>query len=107
MKTADILKLNDEELVHAELRAERELVSLRVQQALKQLENHAQFKKVRRSIARFRTIQRQREIERGLPAEALKAQHSRSFKAEIVEKTDQAPESKGFLKGIVDKIRGT
>ena len=106
MKTADILKMNDEELVHAELRAERELVGLNVQKALKQLENHAQLKRVRRSIARYRTIQRQREIERGLPAEALKNLHARSFKVEAVEKEEKPSESKGFLKGIVDKIRG-
>jgi large subunit ribosomal protein L29 len=107
MKTAEIRRLSDEELVHAEMKAERELCTLQVKHALKQLDNHSQLRSVRKEIARYRTIQREREIERGMGAESLRREHARSFKAEVLEKIEPTTESKGFLRGIVDKIRGT
>jgi large subunit ribosomal protein L29 len=106
MKTSEFTKMSDEQLVHAEIKAERELVMLKVQQAMGTLEDHSRFGKVRKEIARYRTFQRQREIGQGLPAGNLRATWTRTFKLEAGAKEEKPGESRGFLKGIVDRIAG-
>ncbi len=62
MNANELRDLNDTELDerHAELK--QELFSLRFQNVTGQLDNPRELQRVRRSIARVRTIQREREL---------------------------------------------
>lgn len=108
MKTSEIRKLSDEQLVHAQITAEQELAQKAFRNRSGQAEDTASLRRLRHDIARFRTIQREREIGAGAPASSLWNQYFRTFKREeVAGVTQEAPaESRGFLKGIVDKITG-
>ncbi|HJN74959.1 MAG TPA: 50S ribosomal protein L29 [Myxococcota bacterium] len=108
MNYADLTGMNDEQLVHAELDLERQLITVRFQHATNQLQDSSQLKKLRRDIARLRTAARSRELEKGLRKNALRDSHSSSFDPDTaVALTAEAGASGGFLKGIVDKIGGS
>jgi len=108
MNIAQYQKLEDQQLVHAELRLERDLIHARFALKTGQLDDTSQLSKIRKDIARIRTVQRNREREQGLPSDFLREKFRASFdpkaQAEVAETGDAG--SKGFLKGIVDKVTG-
>jgi len=61
-KTDDIRKLSDEELAEELEEAHRRLFSLRLQNETRQITNHRELPRVRRLIARLKTILREREL---------------------------------------------
>ena len=67
-KTAEILDLSSDELVDRLAESRRELFNLRFQLATGQLDNTARMGQVRKEIARYLTVLRDREI---TEAEAL------------------------------------
>jgi large subunit ribosomal protein L29 len=67
-KASELRELNDVELEHRLTEAKEELFNLRFQNATGQLDNTARLGQVRKDIARFETLLREREI---AAAEAL------------------------------------
>jgi large subunit ribosomal protein L29 len=67
-KASELRELNDVELEHRLNEAKEELFNLRFQNATGQLDNTARLGQVRKDIARFETLLREREI---AAAEAL------------------------------------
>ncbi|HPU01508.1 MAG: 50S ribosomal protein L29 [Firmicutes bacterium] len=65
MKVKEIRELNDEELAEKLKELKEELFNLRFQAATGQLENVMRIKEVRRSIARVKTVQRERALSQG------------------------------------------
>ncbi len=61
-KTDDIRALSSEELAEELEEAHRRLFSLRLQNETRQITNHRELPKVRRLIARLKTIRREREL---------------------------------------------
>jgi large subunit ribosomal protein L29 len=61
-KTADVRKLSDTDLLKEIEETHRRLFSLRLQRETRQLTNHRDLPKMKRHIARLKTIQRQREL---------------------------------------------
>jgi large subunit ribosomal protein L29 len=82
----DLKDLTDEQVVHAELQLDRDLVGLRFRKNADQLRNVNQIKVVRRNIARVRTEQRRRELNGGLTKDTLLEQHRATFTAAVVAK---------------------
>lgn len=64
MKIDELVKLSDEELRQAVNDAARDSFRLRFQHHTGQLTDSASLKKVRKTIARMKTVQRQRELEK-------------------------------------------
>jgi len=62
LKASEIRALSSEELLTKLEEAHEELFNLRFRLATKQLGNHREIPKVRRRIARIRTILREREL---------------------------------------------
>ncbi|MBT9167012.1 MAG: 50S ribosomal protein L29 [Syntrophomonadaceae bacterium] len=62
MKANELKDFSDLELVSKLSELKEELFNLRFQMAIGQLENHMRIREVRKSIARVKTIQRQREL---------------------------------------------
>ncbi len=62
MKADELRELNDAELDERHGELKQELFSLRFQNVTGQLDNPRELQRVRRSIARVRTIQREREL---------------------------------------------
>ena len=62
MKASEIRILNDEELSMKLEEAHEELFNLRFRLATRQLGNHREIPKVKRRIARIKTILREREL---------------------------------------------
>ena len=62
MKAEEIRALSDEELRKQLETAHRELFDLRFRLSTKQLVNHRELPRVKRDIARLKTIMRQREL---------------------------------------------
>ena len=62
MKVEEIRDLSSEELVKQLEAAHQELFDLRFRSATKQLVNHRELLRVRREIARLKTIMREREL---------------------------------------------
>ena len=107
MKMSEIQKMSDEQLVHAELKTERELVTATFKHRTQQLDDTSKLKQLRRQIARYRTAQREREREEGLHHDSLRNRYRQTFGKHTVsveEPSDGA--SRGFLGKIVDKISG-
>ncbi len=75
MKIADIRQKSEDELSEELLKLNKEAMNLRFQKASGQLENTAQIRKVRRTIARIKTVLKQRaaNINVEVKAEAKKA----------------------------------
>lgn len=64
MKAREAHQLSDEELRQKLTEAYQELFNLRFQRATRELTNTARIKLVRKDIARFKTILRERELAR-------------------------------------------
>jgi large subunit ribosomal protein L29 len=62
MKAADLRELPLDELAHRLNETTEELFNLRFQHATGQLENYATLSRVRRDVARIRSIQHEREL---------------------------------------------
>ncbi len=62
MKVSEIRALGNEELLKKLEEAHEELFNLRFRLATKQLGNHREIPRVRRRIAKIRTILREREL---------------------------------------------
>ena len=62
MKVEEIRVLNSEELVKQLEAAHQELFNLRFRLATKQLVNHREIEKIKKEIARLKTIMREREL---------------------------------------------
>ncbi len=62
MKVKEIRALNSEELVKQLEEAHQEMLNLRFRLATKQLVNHREIPRVKKSIARLKTIIREREL---------------------------------------------
>jgi len=62
VKVEEIKVLSDEELAKRLEEAHQELFNLRFRLATKQLVNHRELSRVKRQIARFKTIIREREL---------------------------------------------
>jgi large subunit ribosomal protein L29 len=106
MAYADLIKLDDKSLVHRELQLERELMEVLFRQRTGQLEDTSKMSKIRKEIARARTLQRDRENVQSLSKNALRDQHRTSFVPGEVGTGDEGGAG-GFLKGIVDKVTPT
>ena len=63
-KLDDIRKLSDADVSKEVEEAYRRLFSMRLQRETRQLTNYQELPKMRRHIARLKTIQRQRELAR-------------------------------------------
>ena len=63
MKANEIREMNSEEQKEKLASLKEELFNLRFQHATGQLENPMRIKEVKKSIARIKTIQREKEIE--------------------------------------------
>lgn len=63
MKITEIRSLTDTELNARMQEAYQELFNLRFQQATRQLANYRRLRQVKRTIARFKTVQRERELQ--------------------------------------------
>jgi len=62
MKVQEIRKMSDKDLIQKLLDLKEELFNLRFQHATGQLDNVMRIREVKRTIARVKTIQRQREL---------------------------------------------
>jgi len=62
MKAAEIRQYTDEELNKLLEEKKRQLMELRFQLSMGQLENYASIKQTKRDIARIKTILREREL---------------------------------------------
>jgi large subunit ribosomal protein L29 len=65
MKAKDLRLLNEGELFGKEKELNEELFNLRFQQATGQLENVMRFSKVKRDIARVKTILKEKALNKG------------------------------------------
>ena len=63
MKTNEIRKLSTEEINKKIAESKEELFNLRMKQATGNLENRGRIKELRKTVARLKTILREREIE--------------------------------------------
>jgi large subunit ribosomal protein L29 len=63
MKTNEIRKLSTEEINKKITESKEELFNLRMKQATGTLENPARIRELRKTVARLKTILREREIE--------------------------------------------
>lgn len=62
MKTEEIRALSSEELLRQLAAARKELFDLRFRLATRQLVNHREIRRVKKEIARLKTIMREREL---------------------------------------------
>jgi large subunit ribosomal protein L29 len=62
LKASDIRALNDEELLSKLEEAHEELFNLRFRLATRQLGNHREIPRVKRTIARIKTVLTEREL---------------------------------------------
>ncbi len=62
MKIEEILALSNEELVKQEEEAQKALFELRFRLSTNQLVNHSEVRRVKKQIARLKTIIREREL---------------------------------------------
>ena len=63
MKTNEIRKLSTEEINQKIAESKEELFNLRMKQATGSLENPSRIRELRKTVARLKTILREREIE--------------------------------------------
>ena len=61
MKTSELREMSDDQLVHELRESQQNLFRLRFQAATEKLDAPSSLKKLRRTIARIKTIQTQRE----------------------------------------------
>ena len=103
MSVAELKELDDKALVHRELQLERELMEARFRNKTGQLEDTSKLAKLRKGIARARTLQREREVEQSLNPNTLRDMHRSTFVASEIGAGGEGGAG-GFLKGIVDKV---
>jgi len=101
--TTELKTLSDENLVHAELQMDRELIALNFMKKAGTLRNVMSTRVVRKNIARVRTEQRRREIEQGLATDSLKALHRASFVATAAVKE----EGSSMLANVAEQMEET
>ncbi len=77
MKVKEIRALNSEELVKQLEAAHRELFDLRFRLAVKKLVNHREIRRVKREIARLKTIISERELAIEYPEKSKTSQRTR------------------------------
>lgn len=108
MKVKEIRNLSDEQLVHGEIRTEKELAQALFRHRGGQLDDTSILARYRKDIARYQTVQRERELERGLGLGQLHQAHRGGYgKAEPESAgAESSGASRGFLRGLVDKISG-
>ena len=110
MAATNLSEMTDEQLVHHELSLERELITATFQLRVGELENTADLGRLRKEIARSRTAQRDRELDRdnpknSLPKNTLRNRYRSSFTPGATSAgATEASESGGFLKGIANKF---
>jgi ribosomal protein L29 len=102
MADTDLRGLSDEALVHFELATERELAALSLRHRMGNLEDTSRLGKLRKAVARAKTIQSERELAGGLERGSLRRSHRASFSATIQGGGQQ--EAAGFLKGVADRL---
>jgi len=111
MKYAELESLSDEKLVHRELDLERQLLELNFRKRMGQLEDTSKLSKIRKDVARARTVERKRELEQGLNRDALRGLHmatwTRDAGAAEAAPTEAGGGRRGFISGLVDRIRGS
>jgi len=61
-KAGHLREMSDDQLVHEMIQAQRELFRLRFQSATERLDAPSNLRKLRRLIARIKTLQREREL---------------------------------------------
>jgi large subunit ribosomal protein L29 len=71
-KLDDIRKLSDADLVKEIEEAHRRLFSMRLQRETRQLTNYQELPKMKRHIARLKTIRRQRELSKAAAGEGAR-----------------------------------
>jgi ribosomal protein L29 len=103
MSVAELKEMDDKSLVHRELQLERELMDARFRNKTGQLEDTSKLAKLRKGIARARTLQREREAEQSLTPNALRDMYRSSFVPGEIGAGGEGGAG-GFLKGIVDKV---
>ena len=104
----ELQSLSDEQLVHALLQAERDLVDVRFRHSMGQLENTSVLRQHRRGIARMLTATREREMAQGLGKNSLMGSHVATFVARVgAADSDAGAGEGGFLSGVVDKVADT
>jgi large subunit ribosomal protein L29 len=64
MRTSELHELDDAALASKLVEAKEELFNLRFQLATGQLDNYARLGEARKDIARIKTVQRQRQLDR-------------------------------------------
>ena len=101
---SDLSNMTDEQLVHEELRLERDLIESSFRHRTSQLEDTSTLKKLRRGIARARTEQRNRERAQELQKDALRNLHRGSFVPGAAAEAGGDQASGGFLSGIADQL---
>ena len=99
-KTIDLSALSDEQLVHNELNAQRELAAHQLRHVTGKLENNSLLGKARKAIARAQTELRRRELAAGLVNGELRSRHLGSFKPAALGAVREA--GGGFLKNVLD-----
>jgi large subunit ribosomal protein L29 len=62
MKSSELREMSDEQLTHEARQAQQELFRMRFQSATERLDAPSNLTKLRRTIARIKTVQREREI---------------------------------------------
>ncbi len=77
MKVKEVRALNSEELVKQLEAAHRELFDLRFRLAVKKLVNHREIRRVKREIARLKTIITERELGIEYPGKSKTSQRTR------------------------------
>ena len=76
MKTGELRRLSDEELLRELEDRRKELFNLRYQASTEQVENPALISQTRRELARIKTLQRERQLA-AAAAQAPSAQEAR------------------------------
>jgi len=106
MDAAGLRGLDDKSLVHQELSWEFELTRATLDHRGEKLVDVSRLKKLRRSIARARTVQREREALEGLGNGSLKRLHRPSFQHQAPSAAAPTTEQSegGFLSGIAGKF---
>ncbi len=106
MDASGLRGLDDRSLVHQEMSWEVELTRASLQHAGEALEDVSLLKKLRRSIARAQTIQREREVNAGVPVGSLRLEHGRSFVIPAVDGASEGgtQQSSGYLSGVAGRF---
>ena len=104
MDSEKLNAMSDEAMVHRELQLERDLLQAKFRHKTGQLDDSSALLKLRRDIARSRTVQRSREKDQGLRKNALRDMHRSSFKPGVTVVETAAAGASGFLKGIASKL---